>query len=148
MFATFKCNFCGKKVTSDFSKANDFPNNCPKCNSPFSNPHYIPDFGEKVYNFQRALGNLTFCGLSDESPDIVFESDLDSLENLHIHSSSEVKKILTRILDLNFLIIYHDAKDENIEKLNNYISKLELIHKNKTNIKNKNIIDLFDTLDD
>jgi len=142
MFATFRCQNCNNKIVVDFSKPNNIPSSCSKCGSKFSNSHYISSFADKFLSLQRALYDLEFCGLTSSKPDIVYDTDLKTLDNLYFHSSVEVKKLLTRILDLNFLMIYHDAKDENIEALKRYIYVLEVLHGEKVDSKYNKVVKL------
>lgn len=49
---------------------------------------------------------------------------------------------ITRILDLNFLLIYHAAKKEDIETLKRYIYVLEVLHGEKVDSKYNKLVKL------
>lgn len=146
MFATFICKNCNTKLMVDFSKLDTSLNSCTKCKVTFVNSHYIDLFAEKFTSLQRALSNLEFCGLSSGNSDLfnlVYESDMETLDELYKHSSTEVKKLLSRILDINFLMVFHAAKDENLDALTDYIDRLEAILDSRNKFENdkfKNIL--------
>lgn len=144
LFATFVCKNCNHKIIIDFTKLNNIPNSCPKCGTQFSNSHYITSFAEKFLNLQRALLDLEFLGLSSGEPNIVFKSDLKMLNELYAHSSEEVRKLLTDILDKNYLMVYHAAKDEDLKTLKEYHSKLKNLHIEKVNFENEELKKLLD----
>lgn len=136
MFATFVCKHCNQKITIDFSKLNSIPSHCNGCGSNFSNSHYIASFADKFLSLQRALHDLEFCSLSSSGPNLVYKSDMEALNDLYTHSTKEVQKLLTSILDKNFLMVYHDAKNEDLEALNQYLSKLNSLFEEKINLRN------------
>lgn len=137
MFATFLCKNCKAKIIIDFSNPNNIPNSCSKCGSKFSNIHYITSFADTFFNLQRALFNLEFYGLTSGKTNVVYNSDIESLEELFLHSSPKVKDLLSQIIDINFLIIHQAAKNEDLKELEEYISNLRALFEKKVKLKNE-----------
>jgi len=139
MFGTFICKKCNHKITIDFSSPKMNSCFCSNCGVKFSNSHYIDSFYDKFLNLERALHDLQFCCLSSGKSDPVYNSDIENLNELYINSSKEVRQVLSGIIDINFLMIFDAVKDEDLETLREYQSKLRMIWSEKINLKQDNM---------
>lgn len=130
MYISFKCKKCNNKFNIVDSQINDIPEVCPSCNSIISNSQYISSFFENYLVLERGLDTLDICGITSGKPDEIYSSDVNNLSEIYNHSSKEVKDLLSKILSINFLMIYHSVKDENLKKLKEYKDTLLLLWRN------------------
>ncbi len=135
MYAEFKCKFCNKNFTFDFTEEDSILTSCPLCNYSFekdkSDLLWFKQFAERILIVDKRLEDLKFINISPINPSKWVQGDIDNLKSVYQSCSKETKNIIDNIIDQIFLIIYHDVKNNNVENLKSTEEKLNIIRRNR-----------------
>lgn len=141
MYIELKCTSCGKSFRVDFTK-NEFDiNSCPKCGYQisFSDVSRIRAMTEPFYTNISKTSDVTVCGIHSEGAATaanLFFADLEHLDNIYRTSSPEVQIQLADLIDKIYLLVNHDTRPENSDKLALTLDRLQALFWDNVNKRN------------
>lgn len=127
MYIELKCKKCGKYFHIDFEEKEMTDNKCPNCGHYFRN-HHLCHLAETFYVAKEHTEDVEIVGLSSGKKNIVFSSDIDSLNEIYNTSSKDVQIQITRLLDILYLMIRDDAKYDDMASLNKTIAEVRKLY--------------------
>ena len=127
MYIDLKCKECGNYFHVDFEEEEMTSSKCPRCGHYFNNQH-LSHLAEVFYTTSKHTNDIELLGLSGGKKNIVFSSDIDSLNKIFNNADKDVQVQITRLLDILYLLIHRDAKDGNAEAMNKTIAEVRKLY--------------------
>lgn len=127
MYIDLKCKECGNYFHVDFEEEEMTSSKCPRCRHYFNNQH-LSHLAEVFYTTSKHTNDIELLGLSGGKKNIVFSSDIDSLNKIFNNADKDVQVQITRLLDILYLLIHRDAKDGNAEAMNKTIAEVRKLY--------------------
>lgn len=141
MYIELKCTSCGKSFRVYFAKDEFDIDRCPKCGHQvsFSDVARIRAMTEPFYTNVSKVSNVSVCGIhSEESVTAanLFFADLEHLDNIYRASSPKVQIQLADLIDKIYLLVNHDSRPENSDKLALTLDRLQALFWDNVNKRN------------
>jgi len=146
MYIELTCRSCGHAFRVDCTKEDYSLSECPICKAHINSNDIgrIASLTDAYYASVRWCSDVSVNCLQSEtvaevgsvnSAGAVFVQDMAQLDDIYRKASPEVKKLLATMLDKLYLLVNTDAKNENMEALQNTAEKLREIFIEKVNAK-------------
>ncbi len=127
MYIDLKCKKCGNHFHIDFEENEMTSDKCPNCGHYFDNKR-LSHLAEVFYTTSKYANDIELIGLSGGKKNIVFTSDIESLNKLYNNTDKETQIQITRLLDILYLLIHHDAKNGDAEAINKTIAEVRKLY--------------------
>lgn len=151
MYVTLTCNMCHNHFQVAFDEKEFNIKKCPVCNSPISHAdnERVYSITEQIYVKNNRLESIAIDSMyfgrfadmqSTEAYDNIFYHDLRKLEEIFKQATPEMQSQLSSIVDTLYLLIYHDAKDGALNKIDETYQKIRTLFLGKVNSKNVTVL--------
>lgn len=127
MYIDLKCKECGNYFHIDFEEDEMTSSKCPHCGHYFNNQH-LSHLAEVFYTTSKYTNDIELIGLSNGNKNIVFSSDIDSLNKIYNNAHKNVQIQITRLLDILYLLIHREAKNGDAEGMNKVIVEVRRLY--------------------
>lgn len=151
MYVTLTCRVCHKHFKVAFGEKEFNIQKCPFCGNTilYSDNERVYSITEKIYTNANRFESISIDSIhlgkstdtqSAKSSGNIFCNDLKELEKVFDQADPEMRDSLTSIVDTLYLLIYHDAKNGALDKINETKQQIRTLFLEKIDSRNADVL--------
>ena len=151
MYVTLTCNMCHQHFQVAFGEKEFNVQKCPLCGNTilYSDNERVYSITEKIYTNANRTESISIdsihLGKSTDTQSVrstrnIFYNDLKELEKVFDQADPEMQDSLTSIIDTLYLLIYRNAKDGELDKINETRQQIRTLFLEKIESRNADIL--------